>query len=79
MRLSPQQLIDITGRVRRKGQAQWFKDYLGTSVPCDERGPIITQAAYEDLVKKQLGVLIGTPESTTSREPILILRNGTRV
>ncbi|MBS0368446.1 MAG: DUF4224 domain-containing protein [Proteobacteria bacterium] len=79
MRLSPQQLIDITGRVRRKGQAQWFKDYLGTAVPCDERGPIITQAAYEDLVKKQLGVLVGAPETPASRKPVLILRDGTRV
>lgn len=79
MRLSQQQLFEITGRKQRKGQTQWFKDYLGTVVPCDERGPIITQAAYEALVKKQLGVLVGTPDAPASRKPVLIMRDGTRV
>jgi hypothetical protein len=78
MRLSPQQLTDITGRKQRKGQTKWFKDYLGTTVPCDERGPIITLSAYEDLVKKQLGVLGITTDSAPVRKPALIMRNGSR-
>lgn len=67
MRLSPQKLYEATGRVRQSAQARWFKEYLGVDVPCDRLGPIITEAAYEDLVKKRLGVL-QSPGGTTARE-----------
>jgi hypothetical protein len=65
MRLSPEKLYEATGRIRQSAQARWFKEFLGVDVPCDRLGPIITEAAYEDLVKKRLGVLpqvANTPE-----------------
>lgn len=67
MRLSPQKLYEATGRVRQSAQVKWFKDFLNVDVPCDRLGPIITEAAYEDLVKKRLGVL-QSPGGTTARE-----------
>jgi len=67
MRLSPQKLYEVTGRIRQSAQARWFKEYLGVDVPCDRLGPIITKAAYEDLVKKRLGVL-QSPGGATARE-----------
>lgn len=67
MRLSPEMLYKATGRTRQSAQARWFKEYLGVDVPCDRLGPIITEAAYEDLVKKRLGVL-ALPAGTPARE-----------
>jgi hypothetical protein len=57
MRLNKAQLFSITNRERRSSQVKWFKDFLNIDVPSDRLGPIITAAAYEDLVKKRLGVL----------------------
>lgn len=57
MRLSSRKLFEITGFQRKSAQAKWFKDYLGIDVPCDRIGPILTNDAYEALVKKRLGVL----------------------
>lgn len=65
MRLSPEKLYEATGRIRQSAQARWFKEFLGVDVPCDRLGPIITEAAYEDLVKKRLGVL---PQSMNQPE-----------
>ncbi|MFN4328338.1 MAG: DUF4224 domain-containing protein [Limnobacter sp.] len=67
MRLSPQKLYEATGRIRQSAQARWFKEYLGVDVPRDRLGPIITEAAYEDLVKKRLGVL-QLPANPAARE-----------
>jgi len=67
MRLSPQKLHEVTGRFRRSAQVKWFKEFLNVDVPCDRLGPIITEAAYEDLVKKRLGVL-QLPAGTAARE-----------
>lgn len=57
MRLTKDQLYSITNRRRISAQVKWFKDFLKIDVPCDRLGPIVTEAAYQDLVKKRLGVL----------------------
>lgn len=57
MRLNKDQLYTITNRKRLSSQVKWFKDFLNIEVPFDRMGPIMTEAAYQDLVKKRLGVL----------------------
>lgn len=57
MRLDKDQLYKITNRKRLSSQVKWFKDFLNIEVPFDRMGPIMTEAAYQDLVKKRLGVL----------------------
>lgn len=56
MRLTPEQLVGITHRVRPKQQAAWFREYLGAEVPTDAEGPILTSKAFEALLAKKLGV-----------------------
>lgn len=68
MRLTKEQLFSITNRRRISGQVKWFKDFLKIDVPCDRLGPIVTEAAYQDLVKKRLGVLPETPTQNGHRE-----------
>lgn len=64
MRLSQEQLVEITNRKRKSGQVRWFKDFMNIEVPADSKGPILTVAAYEDLVKKRLGVLPQVPSNS---------------
>lgn len=68
MRLDQDQLYKITNRKRKSGQVRWFKDFLKIDVPCDRLGPIVTEAAYQDLVKKRLGVLPEAPIQNSHRE-----------
>lgn len=68
MRLTKDQLFTITNRRRISGQVKWFKDFLKIDVPCDRLGPIVTEAAYQDLVKKRLGVLPEAPIQNSHRE-----------
>lgn len=70
MRLTKDQLYSITNRRRLSSQVKWFKDFLNIEVPSDRMGPIMTEAAYEDLVKKRLGVLPmgNTPGAGNVRE-----------
>lgn len=56
MRLSRVQLKEITGYQRRSAQAAWFMRHLGVTVPCDDQGPIITEAAYQALLDRKLGL-----------------------
>lgn len=68
MRLSQDELANITGRKRKSSQVKWFKDFLNIDIPADIKGPILTASAYEDLVKKRLGVLPETSNSMSGRE-----------
>lgn len=68
MRLTKEQLFEITNRRRISGQVRWFKDFLKIDVPCDRLGPIVTEAAYQDLVKKRLGVLPEVQTQYSNRE-----------
>lgn len=69
MRLSRETLREITGRVLPKGQAKWFQDYLGATVPCDRQGPILTVAAYEALVAKANGLRPATETAQDTNRP----------
>lgn len=73
MRLDSQKIYEITGRKRARGQAQWFKEFLGADVPCDRRGPILTVAAYEALVAHRLGVLPSNDSQTAPRPSVRLL------
>lgn len=57
MRLSQQDIQTITGYQKRSSQKRWFKDYMGVDVPVDRVGVILTESAYDALVKKRLGVM----------------------
>ena len=64
MRLSAERLSEITRLKRKSAQVAWFRQYLGVDVPCDRFGPILTDAAYEKLLEKRLGLgaSLATPE-----------------
>ncbi len=57
MRLSRKELAEITGLIRKSAQASWFVRHFGVALPVDRNGPIITQQAYQDLVKAKCGLL----------------------
>lgn len=57
MRLSSERLLAITGRKQRAAQCRWFLQHYGVKIPSDQEGPIITEDAFNDLVKKSCGVL----------------------
>jgi len=65
LRLSRDQLFEITGRVRAKNQVAWFREHLSVTVPCDSVGPVLTQASYEAILAKKLGVLDKTTTPAT--------------
>lgn len=56
MRLTREKIQEITGLKRKSAQVAWFRQHLGTEVPCDRRGPIMTDSAYELLLEKRLGL-----------------------
>jgi hypothetical protein len=56
MRLSCQQLAEITGCKRPRAQVAWFRDHLSANVPCDRIGPILTESTYEALLARALGL-----------------------
>jgi hypothetical protein len=64
MRLDRLTLENITGRKRRSAQSAWFREHLGVEVPADHRGPILTEAAYEALLAKRLGLSSSAGDST---------------
>ena len=73
MRLDSEKIYAITGRKRPRSQAAWFREYLGTIVPCDRKGPILTECAYEALVAKALGIFQQTGQSAQQSRPFVRL------
>lgn len=57
LRWSPETIKKVTGKRQRAAQRRWFKNHYGIDVPSDAGGPIMTDAAYEALVKKSCGIL----------------------
>lgn len=41
--------------------------HLGVTVPCDEQGPIVTEAAYQALVDRKLGLRTAQEEKPRPR------------
>ncbi|MBX9725073.1 MAG: DUF4224 domain-containing protein [Candidatus Obscuribacterales bacterium] len=73
MRLTPDMLYQIT-RLKRKGaQVKWFKLHLGADVPRDHAGAILTDAAYQKLVEKRLGLAPELPNSLQKTRPSIRL------
>ena len=56
MRLSWEQLKTITQRELPSAQARWFERHFNIKVEYDRQGPIITEAAFNALVMKNLGL-----------------------
>lgn len=56
MRLQPEELERITGKVRPISQVRWFKLHYGVTIAHDRNGVILTKAAFEGLVAKQCGL-----------------------
>lgn len=56
MRLAPERLREITHKETPKTQASWFLKHMGVAVPYDNFGPILTDASYEKLLEKRLGL-----------------------
>lgn len=57
-RLKPERLIEITGYEQPKAQARWFARHFGVTLPTDRRGPIITDNAWEEMVKQKAGLIV---------------------
>jgi hypothetical protein len=74
MRLSHDQLFEITHRKRPRQQAAWFLEYLGAVIPFDRDGPILTTATYEAVLAKCLGVGQVSNENAPERRGVLRLR-----
>lgn len=62
-RISKKDLIELTGKSRLSTQKKWFKVNFCIDVPTDNQGPIITDQAFEALIKSKLK-LSNTPEDT---------------
>lgn len=61
MRLNPEKLRQITGLKQPAAQERWFRDHFGADLPRDRFGPILTNEAFEEMVKAKAGVR-GRPE-----------------
>lgn len=73
MRLTADELQQLTGRLQASAQVRWFKEAFNVDVPRDCTGPIITRAAFERLVAASLG-LDKTVQATVNIErPALVL------
>lgn len=57
MRLSREELTAITGRTKKSAQSGWFKRHFGVSLPVNHQGPIITEQAYQELIRAKCGLL----------------------
>lgn len=76
MRLSPQQINEITGYSRKSAQAAWFRNHLAIEIPCDHRGPILTDEAYEKLLEKRLGILPSSSAESRAKPAIRLVHGG---
>ena len=74
MRLDTATICQITGRKRPRGQADWFRQYLGAVVPYDRSGPILTASAYEALIAKAIGIGSTTAGANGAPAPEVRLR-----
>lgn len=74
MRLTREELEQITGLCQAAAQVRWFKDHMGVSVPSDARGPILTQAAFESMLARRLG-----PQQERHRRTVRIETSMSRV
>ena len=70
MRLDNNQIFELTGLKRKSSQIQWFKRHLGVEVPYDRNGPILTDACYEKLLEKRLGILTPSSEPSHGRPSV---------
>ena len=56
-------IFSVTGKTQKAAQLRWFENNLGITPPHDASGLIMNDAVYNDLLKKQCGVLnTATPE-----------------
>lgn len=72
MRLSKEQLYELTGLRRRSSQVEWFRNRFGTEPPHDRQGPIVSAHAIEMLIQRKLGLM---PCSTEDPRPTVRLRD----
>lgn len=73
LRISKEELIELTGKQQVSAQVKWFKQHLNINISCDAKGPIINHAIYSELLKKQYGLL---PALTAGiSRPQVMLRN----
>ena len=63
MRMSYEKICWVTGLKRKSSQKKWFKNHFGVDVPKDKIGIILSDAAYEKLLEKQLGLLSFSSEA----------------
>lgn len=69
--MSEQDLIDVTGKKRRRAQVAWFERHFGlTPVTRADGQIIITWSAFEGLQAKRAG--IGLPGTGGGERPKLV-------
>lgn len=65
MRLSNDDLKNITARTQPKAQANWFKRFYGVDLPHDRKGVIITAQARRQIHSNNL-IIIGNLKSAAN-------------
>lgn len=68
-RLTQDRIKEITDRTRVSAQVKWFREKLKVDVQYDERGPILTEASFELLVEKSLGLGASSDSKRPSVKP----------
>ncbi|WP_250477358.1 DUF4224 domain-containing protein [Caballeronia sp. INML1] len=69
--MTPEDLKQITGRVRYSKQAEWFKQAFGVEITRSFDGaPIMTWALYESLLARRAGLDTGNDRSPTRKTKI---------
>ncbi|WP_019882347.1 MULTISPECIES: DUF4224 domain-containing protein [unclassified Methylophilus] len=72
MRISLEELINITGKKTPKTQADWFKSHFDVDAVYDSLGVIITHDVFNAIVAKRYGVLTAKDEKVAEPRPQLI-------
>ncbi len=57
MRLSKEELKQITGKEQSAAQVRWFRQHYGVQLAHDRNGVILTKSAFNGLVEKQCGLM----------------------
>ena len=70
MRLSFEALHNETKKMRPKAQARWFLLHFGVEVAYDKHGPILTEASFEKLIERKLGLGLSSEEDKPRPQPV---------
>lgn len=77
--LSPQDLVQITGKKRSSAQATWFKQNFGVDPVRRADGTVVmTAETIESLMRKRMGIPMQGPHDSPRERPPVYPRFGKR-